>query len=111
MFLQFLRSILAGCRKRIYYRQCHDVNGYPLAFRRFQIRPRRKTALSQEPEFEQEETKGAEDLPTLDRPIKANSGRDSSGHESRSGALQSKMADEMFTIGNQQTTVAASPLH
>jgi hypothetical protein len=34
MFLQFLRSILAGCRKRIYYRQCHDVNGSPFAFRR-----------------------------------------------------------------------------
>src|SRR5208283_1961340 len=52
-----------------------------------------------------------DDLPTLDRPMKANSGRDSSGHESRSGALQSKMADEMFTIGNQQTTIAANPIH
>jgi hypothetical protein len=52
-----------------------------------------------------------EDLPTLDLPMKANSGRDSSGHESRSGALQSKMADEIFTIGNQQTTIAANPPH
>src|SRR5579862_976938 len=41
-----------------------------------------------------------DDLPTLDRPMKANSGSDSSGHESRSGALQSKMADEMCMIGN-----------
>src|ERR1051325_1740606 len=39
-----------------------------------------------------------DDLPTLDRPMKANSGNDSSGHESRSGALRSKMADEMFII-------------
>jgi len=44
----------------------------------------------------------SDDLPTLDLPIKANSGRDSSGHESRSGELQSKMADEIFTIENQQ---------
>ena len=29
-----------------------------------------------------------DDLPTLDRPMKANSGSDSSGHESKSGALQ-----------------------
>jgi hypothetical protein len=28
--------------------------------------------------------------------MKANSGSDSSGHEARSGALQSKMADEIF---------------
>jgi hypothetical protein len=51
-----------------------------------------------------------EDLPTLDRPMKANSGRDSSGQESKSGALRSKMADEMFTLGNQQNTIAANPL-
>ncbi len=37
-----------------------------------------------------------EDLPTFDLPMKANSGNDSSGQESRSGALRSKMADEMF---------------
>src|SRR6187455_3092750 len=43
-----------------------------------------------------------EDLPTFERPMKANSGSDSSGHESRSGALQSKMADEMFIIANEQ---------
>jgi hypothetical protein len=43
--------------------------------------------------------------------MKANSGSDSSGHESRSGALQSKMADEMFTFGNLLPTVAANPLH
>jgi len=30
--------------------------------------------------------------------MKANSGNDASGHEARSGALQSKMADEMFTM-------------
>jgi hypothetical protein len=40
----------------------------------------------------------SDDLPTFERPMKANSGSDSSGHESKSGALQSKMADEMFTI-------------
>ena len=38
-----------------------------------------------------------EDLPTFERPMKANSGSDSSGHESRSGALRSKMADVIFT--------------
>src|ERR1035441_3569211 len=42
----------------------------------------------------------SEDLPTLDRPMKANSGSDSSGHESRSGALQSKMADEISMLGD-----------
>src|SRR6185369_14232389 len=42
----------------------------------------------------------SEDLPTFERPIKANSGSDSSGHESKSGALQSKMADAMFTMEN-----------
>src|ERR1017187_2160183 len=42
----------------------------------------------------------SEDLPTLDRPMKANSGSDSSGHESRSGELQSKMADEISMLGN-----------
>jgi hypothetical protein len=30
----------------------------------------------------------------------------SSGHESESGALQSKMADEMFTMENPRPTVA-----
>jgi len=39
-----------------------------------------------------------DDLPTFERPMKANSGNDSSGHDSKSGALRSKMADEMFTI-------------
>jgi hypothetical protein len=43
--------------------------------------------------------------------MKANSGSDSAGHESKSGALQSKMAEEIFTIKNQQTIVAANPLH
>jgi len=43
--------------------------------------------------------------------MKANSGRDSSGHEYRSGALQSKMADEISMLGNlpslsQQISVA-----
>src|ERR1041385_4271414 len=47
-----------------------------------------------------------EDLPTLERPMKANSGSDSSGHEFKSGALQSKMADEMFTMENAQSIVA-----
>jgi hypothetical protein len=40
----------------------------------------------------------SDDLPTFERPMKANSGNVSSGHESRSGALQSKMADEIFII-------------
>jgi hypothetical protein len=40
----------------------------------------------------------SDDLPTFERPMKANSGNDSSGHESKSGALRSKMADEMFTM-------------
>jgi hypothetical protein len=48
----------------------------------------------------------SEDLPTFERPMKANSGSDSSGHESKSGALQSKMADEMFTMENSPPTVA-----
>src|SRR5882724_8000695 len=39
-----------------------------------------------------------DDLPTFERPMKANSGNDSSGHDSRSGALQSKMADEICTM-------------
>ena len=47
-----------------------------------------------------------EDLPTLERPMKANSGSDSSGHESKSGALQSKMADEMFTMEKAHPIVA-----
>jgi hypothetical protein len=38
--------------------------------------------------------------------MKANSGSDSSGHESKSGALQSKMADEIFTMENSQPIVA-----
>jgi hypothetical protein len=42
----------------------------------------------------------SEDLPTFERPMKANSGSDSSGHDSKSGALQSKMADEIFTMEN-----------
>jgi hypothetical protein len=52
----------------------------------------------------------SEDLPTLDRPMKANSGSDSSGHESRSGALQSKMADEISMLGNLPPIVAANLL-
>ena len=47
-----------------------------------------------------------EDLPTFERPMKANSGSDSSGHESKSGALQSKMADEIFTMKKSQPIVA-----
>jgi hypothetical protein len=50
----------------------------------------------------------SDDLPTFERPMKANSGNDSSGHESRSGALRSKMADEMFTMENQCATVAVN---
>jgi hypothetical protein len=38
--------------------------------------------------------------------MKANSGSDSSGYESESGALQSKMADEMFTMENPPPSVA-----
>src|SRR5450432_4712331 len=49
-----------------------------------------------------------DDLPTFERPMKANSGNDSSGHESKSGALRSKMADEMFTMENQCATVAVN---
>src|ERR1700679_2662216 len=49
-----------------------------------------------------------EDLPTFERPMKANSGRDSSGHESKSGALHSKMADEICTIKNRMPIVAAN---
>src|ERR1017187_117520 len=48
----------------------------------------------------------SEDLPTFERPMKANSGSDSSGHDSKSSALQSKMADEMFTIERSQPIVA-----
>jgi hypothetical protein len=48
----------------------------------------------------------SEDLPTFERPMKANYGSDSSGHESKSGALQSKMADEMFTMEDPQPSVA-----
>jgi phosphoribosylformylglycinamidine synthase PurS subunit len=50
----------------------------------------------------------SDDLPTFERPMKANSGSDSSGHESRPGALQSKMADEMFTMETSQPIVAAN---
>ncbi len=38
--------------------------------------------------------------------MKANSGNDSSGHESKSGELQSKMADEIFTLKTFCPTVA-----
>src|SRR6266478_2765579 len=48
----------------------------------------------------------SEDLPTFERPMKANSGSDSSGHEFKSGALQSKTADEMFTMESPQPIVA-----
>src|SRR5208282_6199 len=48
----------------------------------------------------------SEDLPTFERPMKANSGSDSSGHEPKSGALQSKMADKIFTMENPQPIVA-----
>jgi hypothetical protein len=41
-----------------------------------------------------------DDFPTFERPIKANSGSDSSGQDSKSGALRSKMADVMFTKKN-----------
>src|SRR5580704_18782416 len=53
-----------------------------------------------------------EDLPTFERPIKANSGNDSSGHASRSGALQSKMADEICTIktGRHYRSKCARPI-
>ena len=43
-----------------------------------------------------------DDLPTFERPMKANSGSDSSGHADKSGALQSNMADGMFTIKNRR---------
>src|ERR1039457_4301525 len=52
-----------------------------------------------------------DDLPTFERPMKANSGSDSSGHEARSGALQSKMADEMFTMENRCISVAVNSFH
>src|ERR1700691_3331882 len=48
----------------------------------------------------------SEDLPTFERPMKANSGSDSSGHESKSGALQSKMADDIFTMENPWPIIA-----
>jgi hypothetical protein len=38
--------------------------------------------------------------------MKANSGSDSSGHDSKSGALQRKVADEMFINGNQHVIIA-----
>src|SRR3954451_11081150 len=50
-----------------------------------------------------------EDLPTFERPMKANSGSVSSGHESRSGALQSNMADEMFTLENPRSSTYQEP--
>ncbi len=37
-----------------------------------------------------------EDLPTLDRPMKANSGNAQFGHDARVGALVSKTADLIF---------------
>jgi hypothetical protein len=40
--------------------------------------------------------------------MKANSGSDSSGHEARSGALRSKMADEMFMVAIERLSVAAN---
>ena len=51
-----------------------------------------------------------EDLPELERPMKANSGNDSSGHEARSGALRSKMADEICMIKNDPLSIAANPV-
>jgi hypothetical protein len=44
--------------------------------------------------------------------MKANSGSDSSGHASRSGALQSKMADEICTIktGSHYRSKIVSPI-
>lgn len=39
----------------------------------------------------------SEDLPTLDRPMKANSGRVDSGQLSKSGELVSKVADWICT--------------
>jgi hypothetical protein len=39
-----------------------------------------------------------EDLPTLDRPMKANSGRADGGHDFRSGALMAKVADLIFMV-------------
>jgi hypothetical protein len=52
----------------------------------------------------------SEDLPTFDRPMKANSGSDSSGHDPMSGALHSKMADAMFMIETMTQTLAANAL-
>jgi len=43
----------------------------------------------------------SDDLPTLERPMKANSGNDSSGHADKSGALPTKMADGIFTMKNR----------
>jgi hypothetical protein len=40
----------------------------------------------------------SEDFPTLDRPMKANSSKLSGGQASKSGALRSKMADDMCMI-------------
>jgi hypothetical protein len=50
----------------------------------------------------------SDDFPELERPMKANSGSDPSGHASMSGALQSNMADEMSMMKNQCATVAAN---
>jgi hypothetical protein len=47
-----------------------------------------------------------DDLPTFERPMKANSGSDSSGHESRFEALRSKIADEMSMMKNRTLIVA-----
>jgi hypothetical protein len=48
----------------------------------------------------------SDDLPTFDRPIKANSGSDSSGQELESAALQKNVADEIFTLINARLIVA-----
>jgi hypothetical protein len=48
----------------------------------------------------------SEDLPTFERPIKANSGSDSSGQELESAALQKNVADEIFTLINARLIVA-----
>src|SRR4051794_23877185 len=50
-------------------------------------------------------TLSREDLPTLDRPINANSGKVSGGHESKSGALTSNIADVMFMIKSTSLTM------
>lgn len=51
-----------------------------------------------------------DDLPTLERPMKANSGNDSSGHADKSGALHTKMADGIFTIKTGGKSIAKNRL-